>query len=878
MLKKILLLSSMVLICTLGSAKNSPPFFQKIFKKKTTAVVDTVKTETDYEKLFKEKHTTSKGLITLHQIKNDLYFEFPISLLNSEMLIGSTVSEISNNANAIIGSKPLAPLHVKFTKEGMNVQLRKISHQYLTDNNDSGLTDALKKSTIGAIMRNMKIDAYSPDSSAIIFKMTDFFLEDNKQMSPFDQQSLYSMAGYKRSESFQKDKSFLGEVKSFEDNITIKSHLSYTYTLTTADGKEAAKDVPFTAILTRSIILLKDKQYRPRYGDYRMAIFPTHKYVLEEKDQGIWSTYFSNRWDLEPDDKDAYARGEKVNPVKPIVFYIDNTFPEKWRKYIKEGVEQWNEVFEEIGFKNAVLAKDFPKNDSIFDPDNLKNSCIRYAPIGIANAMGPSWTDPRTGEIIAASVYLYHNVIELLNNWIFIQTSQTVEEVRTKNIPDSIIGDGLRYVVAHEIGHCLGLMHNMSGSSVIPVDSLRSPSFTQKYGTTTSIMDYARFNYVAQPGDYQKGVKMTPPRFGEYDRFSIKWLYTYFPNTTFEEESAKLSQWKTERSGDPLYHYGKQQIYQTIDPRSQVEDLGDNAMKASAYGIKNLEYITGKLNKWLDDDDDDYNYRKKIYNGIINQYLRYIGHVYANVGGVYLQEIKRGDEGQIYETVPKEIQKEALNYLMDQVNNHDWFDNQELRGKLGIAPSVNDVIDSYLVKMIISSPAKVVLSSTLTDNDPYGFKECADDVFRFVWKSTISGKRPSDNERMMQREFVDIFMINAQLMDPPKPGGTAFSEPMIGSYVAIDNAPTCSHTGCLNNTPQNLSHTKREGGSVWGYEWSPEFRLFAPMSHASDSFSYVQLVKNLLKRSIQTSTGTTRAHYELLLQKIENNLNNNRIQ
>lgn len=868
-MKKLLLLSAMVLVYSIASARTAPPFFQKILKKKTTAVVDTVQTKTDYEKLFKEKHTTIKGLITLHQIKGELYFEFPVALLERDMLIGSTVSEISNNANAIIGSKPLPPLHVKFTKQGMNVQLRKISHQYLTADENSGLSEALKKSTIGAIIKNIKIDAYSPDSSAIVFKMTEFFLEDNKEMSPFDRQSLYNMAGYKRSESFQKDRSFLGEVKSFEDNVTIKSHLSYTYTLTTADGKDAAKDVPFTAILTRSIVLLKEKPYRPRYGDYRMAIFPTQKYVLDENDQGIRTTYFSNRWDLEPSDKEAYARGEKVTPVKPIVFYIDNTFPAKWKKYIREGVEQWNEVFEQIGFKNVVSAKDFPENDSIFDPDNLKYSCIRYAPIGIANAMGPSWTDPRSGEIITASVYVYHNVIELLNNWIFLQTAQTVEEVRAKNIPDSITGDGLRYVIAHEVGHCLGLMHNMSASSVIPVDSLRSPSFTQKYGTTTSIMDYARYNYVAQPGDHRKGVKVTPPRFGEYDRYSIRWLYTYFPNTTFEEESAILSQWISERSGDPLYRYGKQQIYRTIDPRSQAEDLGDDAMKASAYGIKNLEYITERMNAWLDAEDEDYTYRKKIYDGIINQYVRYIGHVYANVGGVYLQEIKQGDQGQLYESIPKEKQKEALKFLMDQVGNHDWFDNQALRGKLGIAPSVNNLIDHFLARLIISAPTEVVISATLAEKDPYTFKECADDVFRFVWQSTLSGRTPGETDRIMQQEFVNRFMVSAQLIEPAKPGTTTLSGLIPGNGIS-ERVPT-GPLSCSCGVDHH--HHGEKNGPVSGYEWTPEFRLFAPLSSASDSFGYVQQVRNLLKRSIPASTGTTRAHYELLLQKIENSLN-----
>ncbi|MBK5721829.1 zinc-dependent metalloprotease [Dysgonomonas sp. Marseille-P4677] len=869
--KSLFLMVTLTFFFMSGSAQGFL-FFKK--KKAPKTSIDSTKTkkETDYEKLFKEKHLTVKGLITLHNVKGKLYFELPITLLNKEMLIGSTVSQISNNANAIVGSKPSAPLYVEFTKQEKNVQLRSINSNYISNNEDSNIAKAIDQSTIGAVIKNMKISAYSPDSLAIVFDMTDFFVSDNKEMSPFDQLSLYAMSGYKRTESYQRDKSFLGEIKAFSDNVTIQSHLSYTYSLKTADGKDAAKDVPFTAVVTRSIMLLKDKPYRPRYGDYRMAIFPTGKYLLNENDQAMRATFFSNRWDLTPSDKDAYLRKEKVEPQKPIVFYIDNTFPEKWKKYIKEGVEQWNEVFEEIGFKNTILAKDFPQNDSVFDPDNLKYSCIRYAPIGIANAMGPSWTDPRSGEIITASVYVYHNIIELLNNWIFVQTAQTVNDVRRKKIPDEIIGDGLRYVIAHEIGHCLGLMHNMSGSAVFPVDSLRSPTFTQKYGTTSSIMDYARYNYVAQQGDYQKGVKMTPPRFGEYDKFSIKWLYTAFPDKTYEEESNILSQWITERSGDFLYHYGKQQIYWTYDPRSQVEDLGDDAMKASEYGIRNLEFITYNLDSWVHDDDEDYSYRKKIYNAIIQQYIRYIGHVYANVGGLYLQEIKKGDKGDMYQSVPKDIQKKALMFIIDQVGNHSWFDNLVLRGKIGISSSVNDLIDNYLIKRIVSAPQKVVVSSTLADSNPYSFKECADDVYNFIWKSTISGRKPSSTDMMMQREFINQFMINSHLIkEDPTEKKSFTSDIQIAEELGVNNSVsfTCS---CGSNHTYSSMNENNMFSPVSGYEWGPEFRLFYPMATASDSFGYVLRVQSLLERNIPSSGGETRAHYEFLLNQIENSL------
>ena len=335
--------------------------------------------------------------------------------------------------------------------------------------------------------------------------------------------------------------------------------------------------------------------------------------------------------------------------------------PEKWKKPIKQGVEQWNLAFEKIGFKNAIKAIDFPENDPEFDPDNIKYSCVRYAPIGIKNAMGPSWFDPRTGEVLTASVYLYHDIMKLITEWRFIHTSPADSRVRTTNLPDDIMEDALRYVVTHEVGHCLSLMHNMAASEAIPVDSLRSPAYTQKYGTTMSVMDYARFNYVAQPGDKERGVKLTPPNLGKYDYFSIKWLYSPIYNA----ENAKgeipiLDKWISEKSGDPVYRYGKQQIGNLIDPSSVSEDLGNDKVKASEYGVKNLKYIMKNLNKWVGDEDKDFSFRTSIYKGILRQYQTYLFHVYGVLGGIYLNERYAGDALPSYEFVSREYQKASI--------------------------------------------------------------------------------------------------------------------------------------------------------------------------------------------------------------------------
>ncbi len=827
---------------------------------------DSTKKKSKYDELFKDKHETAEGMITLHMMKGKLYFEMPLDMFGREMLLGSTVTQISDNGNAIVGSKPTDPLHITFTKNDTYVQLRQLNTDYISS--DENIDKALEASTIGSILKNAKIAAYNNDSTAVVFEMTDFFVSDNKKISPFDAYSLYGSA-FKRTESYRSERSYLSGVKAFSDNISIRSVLSYTYTLTDRrSDKTVLKDAPFTAEMTRSIVLLPEKPYRPRMADYRIGVFFTPRVQLGDGVRTSYPVYYANRWQLIPSDTAAYRRGEKVTPVKPIVFYVDSNFPDKWKPYIKEGIEQWQELFEEVGFKEAIVAKDFPTDDPEFDPDNIKYSCVRYAPIGIQNAMGPSWVDPRSGEILNASVYVYHDIVRLITNWRFVQTAAVDEDVRAVELPDEVMGDALRYVISHEIGHCLGFMHNMSGSSVIPVDSLRSPSYTQQHGTTTSIMDYARFNYVAQPGDKERGVKLTPPRFGEYDRYLIRWTYTpVFDVEGVEEEAPITTKWITDAvKENPVYRYGKQQFWWSYyDPRSQTEDLGDDAVKASRYGVANLKRILKEYDGWITSGDDDYEFRNEIFESILNQLAMYIQHVYLNVGGIYKNEVKAGDDLPAFENIPTEKQLEALSYLFELYGDLDWLDDKELLNKLALVGSPKGAIANLLSMLIVNAPFQVSMTSGVAGN-PFSFRDCADKVYDFVWEPTVRGKKLTRDQMDLQNYYVKAMMSSANFPLPGSRRGIAATDLQSPTVEEMHDMHThvcdmgCGNQGIYGNLKYD---------PISGFGWFPRAIFNRGQATVADVYAYMTRVKTLLKNRVNGATGETKSHYELLLYTLE---------
>ena len=857
-------------------------------KKKTAAKEKEAKKETPYEKLFKGKASeTVKGLLTIHKMDDKVYFEIPLGLLNRDMLLGSTISETTSNWFGSVGEKPTDPLHVVFTRTDSIISLRQVNTSYETD--VESLKQRIAESSRPAVMHNFGILAYNLDSTAVVVDVSEFFLSDNEQIPPFSPYAPILGQGRWIVKEFKKDKSQLGRVKAFDDNVSVQSSLSYEVNV--RDGRYYyIYKLPFTAVLTRSFVLLPEEPMRPRFADPRIGIFYSNRSAFSHENRGVETRYYANRWRLEPADEAAYRQGRLTEPKKPIVFYVDHAFPESWKKYIKAGVEEWQKAFEEIGFKNAIVAMDFPTDDPEFDPDNLKYSCVRYSPSLVANAMGPSWTDPRTGEILNASVYLYHNLVKLVQDWRFLQTSPADPDVRKVMFDEETLGACIRYVVAHEVGHCLALMHNMSGSAAIPTDSLRSPSFTRKYGTTYSIMDYARNNYVAQPGDKERGVKLTPPDLGMYDLYAIKWLYTPLLDArSARDEVATLNRWITEKSGDPVYRYGKQQIFSRFDPSSVEEDLGDDAMLSATYGVKNLQYVLDNMSDWVGRDDPDYRFRQGMYNEIVYQYVRYVNHVLLNIGGLYLNERYDGDQLPSYSVVPKEKQQRALRFLLGQIGNMEWLNAAEMQTQWGLMSNISSELEDKIFGAVMSRLASVSLSAVKDENPKtYTPREFLADVENFVFAPTKKGKTLTVSEKNLQMKLLSNVMLFSGVAKKGMSGdplSVAAASRMIevpesvkavsrerygvlpaewmGMFTNQDIPEACREAE--PTTSVLPKHLERQGFGYWVNVNSN--MVVEPLDHLY--FDMLKRIQALVKRMANTGSEDTRQHYRLLLYKLE---------
>ena len=697
------------------------------------------------------KMKKSNGLITTFlDEKNQLFFEIPNKILNKELLVVTRFAQLPANYNGYLNAGSKTNEHViQFEKKNQKILIREVSYLNIADKQDP-ISISVSENNFKPILA--AFDIKNIETDRFLIDVTNYFMGDSPG---FNIIRSYEKENY-RIGGVDKNRSFIDSARSYPKNTEILHTL--TFSVSKAPRENRTKTFSFQ--INHSIIQLPEDIMPIRYEDERVGWFTLEKINYSSDKLKSDNYNIVQRWRLEPKDVEAYKRGELVEPIKPIIYYLDPATPIKWRKYFKMGIEDWNSAFEKAGFKNAIIAKDPPTvdEDPDFSPEDIRYSTARYVASKTRNATGPRVYDPRSGEIIESDIIWYHNHLRSYRNRFLIETGAANPKARTINTPEEEIGEMMRRVISHEIGHALGLPHNMKASSAYHVDSLRSGTFTQKYGIATTIMDYARYNYVAQPGD--KDIRFIR-QLGPYDDYSIEWGYRYFGKSP-DEEKVLLKKFVDSKSLDPVYMFGSG----SNDPNSQTENIGDNPIKASMYGIKNLKVVAKNLMKWTIEPGENYNDLEEIYGEMIGVYRRYILHVHNIVGGVYDTKHNENQKGVTrYLNVDKNIQLDALDFLYKNLwSTQDWLMDKELVSQIkseGIITSLQDIQLFALTRYLNSTKLNRLLNSSESlKGNGLSVKELVDSLFKNLIKDKVN---PNLSEQRIQLHFVD--RINTLMND-----------------------------------------------------------------------------------------------------------------
>lgn len=735
-------------------------FFKKKSKDETPAPVSPYKTMTGRDSL------AMSGVMNVIQKEDTVYLELPTRLLGKQFLVSNKLQQVPIELNESSVNKGInyanQVVRFEWDKKGKAV---KIYQQRLTPEVPEGsrLARSVADNYIDPIIASLKIECVAPDSSSVIFKVSDFFNgKKNVLNDVFNDINIGT--------SPVKELSRILSVKAYERSVVALSELTTTV-------HEGTSKVNVTVVVSTAICLLPDEPMARRREDWRVGYFSTPATIYNDRQQKVEHTRYITRWRLEPSDTAAYMRGELTEPVKPIKFYIGKAVPEHLRPYIVKGIEDWNRAFEKAGFKNAVQAV-IPHDTLDVDGDDMHYSVLTYAASEKANAMGPSTIDPRTGEILEADIIWWHNVQSLISEWITVQTGAVDPRARSLELPIELIGDAVRFVACHEVGHSLGLRHNMMASAAYPTDSLRSASFTSRMGgTSASIMDYARFNYVAQPGD---GVKVMSPNIGPYDFMAIEWGYRWYPAGTDEEKV--LSEFIAKHKGIEYRYSETQPQRSAIDPRALSEDLGDDPVKSARLGIENLKRIMPNLVEWTRNNKAGQNYDEaaNLYAAIIYQWNLYQYHVMANIGGIYMDrptiEWIDNPEKKAYTFVEKKRQREAVQFLLDEVLCFpEWlfgspFSTQVFplrRTPFGTTEQEPAMLlknqQNYILWDLLANEriVRMYQNEWMNGDNAFSAVEMLDMLHKSIFRKTIAGQKLNVMERSLQKSFVDALITAA---------------------------------------------------------------------------------------------------------------------
>lgn len=752
MIKKLLIFGLFSLVLTHNA--QAQLFGKKKNKNKKEATTEKPKKDKNgikkYGDVITEDAVIDDGLFKVHQMEQDYFYEIPFDLLEKDMLWVSRIAQIPDNlgggyVNA--GSKTNEQV-VHWQRYQNKILLRVKSYTNIADSTKA-ISNSVKVNNFEPILFAFDIKAFNADSTAAVIQVDKLFTTDVAAISGLSSRLRQRYKVKKLDQS----RSFINSIKSFPENIEVKQDFTYD-----ASEPPSFSDTGSISLqMNQSMILLPKEPMTPRLNDPRVGFFTVSQIDYGSPKLKADQKRYIRRWRLEPKDPEAYARGELVEPVKPIVYYLDPGTPENLQKYIKQGIEDWQKPFETAGFKNAIIAKDAPtpEEDPEFSPEDIRYSVVRYVASTTRNAVGPSVSDPRSGEIIESDIIWYHNHLRSYRNRYLLETGAANPSARTLDTPDEEIGEMMRMVIAHEVGHALGFPHNMAASYAYPVDSLRSGSFTQKNGIAASIMDYARYNYVAQPGD--ENIRFIR-QMGPYDHYAVNWGYRWLPNIQEpEDEKATLNQWILAKADDPKFKYGRQSSY--FDPQSQTECIGDDPIKASTYGIKNLKYVMTQLPSWTSDQTNDYDDLEELYRELLGVFNRYVRHVARNVGGVYENIKTPQQEGTVYTALSAEEQRKSMEWLHKNIfETPAWLlDTSVLQNidHTAYFENVRRVQSSQLNQLMGLETLGRLINSETTQDDNYSAYEMLSDLRKGLWSEAYRSRNVELYRRNLQNTYLD---------------------------------------------------------------------------------------------------------------------------
>ena len=717
-----------------------------------------------YKEIITGKAITSKGLFTIHRVEDKWYLELADSLLGRDILVVNRLSKAAagmrNNTFGYAGDQ-IGNNVIQFERGPNNkIFLKKISFDEISRDTTQSMYKAVTNSNIQPIVAAFDINAFSKDSVGYVIDITAYLNSDNDILNFAPNYKSAFQVG-----SLQSDKSYTVAVKTYPMNVEIVTVKTYTkgnggFGQGASLGFASPSSQLLTMEINSSMLLLPKTPMRVRYYDERIGYFTRSYTDFDANPQGVKQVRMVTRWRLEPKEEDIekYKRGELVEPRKPIIYYIDPATPKKWVPYLIKGVNDWQVAFEKAGFKNAIQAKVAPVTgeDSTWSLQDSRYSAIVYKPSNVENASGPSINDPRTGEILESHINWYHNVMNLLRNWYFIQAAAVDPRARKIKFDDDLMGELIRFVSSHEVGHTLGLTHNFGSSSTVPTEKLRDKAWVEANGHTPSIMDYARFNYVAQPEDSISSAGMYP-RIGDYDKWAIEWGYRWYPDApSVEQEKNTLNKLTVERLKNKRLWYGEET--NPDDPRSQSEDLSDNAAKASDYGIKNLQRIVQHLIEWTKN-DDQYKDLAELYGGIVEQYGRYTEHVAKTVGGILETPKTAEQEGAVYEYTSKAMQKEAVQFLNRQLfATPGWLINEKISSLIGdnSMTIISSRQESILNRLTSSGNfAKLIKAEAAQGNKAYTMIDLLTDLQQGIWSELTTHKPIDVYRRNLQKAYIE---------------------------------------------------------------------------------------------------------------------------